>query len=489
MSEESKVPAFVKRFCGVQLMHLSVLLLLPIMLCESLRAPKTLFIDPDIWWHISNASILFTRHHFIWNEPYAYTVVNRQWLNPEWLSEIPFYFGFKFFGAFGIYLTTWALVYANVALVYFRSQRKSAPEAAFWASLVALLLFTVNSGPRTIMCGYILLTLLFLALDLFEERQSKAIWLVPVIFAVWVNTHGSWLLGMVLFVLYLVPGWIKLHAGAFEQDRRTAVTQKTLLIVLGLSILALFANPYGWHMVWNPFDMILKQKLNISTIMEWKPLNLDTILGKNAIVAIGIMLTAAMLKGRKWQIYEILWIVFAWYSAFDHVRFTFLAGVIVTPFLAMDFGRLIWSEPAKREFYSMNILFAVASLCFLVYMMPSPKRDTQLMNDGWPDSLIGMVQPSWRTLNEYEMGGRFIFDGKKDFVDSRVDTFEHAGVFGDYMKTIDIDDPFAVLDKYKIDHILFTEKRPFTYLVEHSPQWGVIKRDHEWVLLERKKRM
>jgi hypothetical protein len=241
-------------------------------------------------------------------------------------------------------------------------------------------------------------------------------------------------------------------------------------------------------MVWNPFDMILKQKLNIATIVEWKPLNLETILGKNSIIVIGIMLTAALLKGRKWKIYEILWILFAWYSAFDHVRFTFLAGVIVTPFLAIDFGRLIWSEPAKKEFYAMNILFAMASICFLVYMMPPPKRDTQLMNDGWPDSLIGMVQPSWRTLNEYEMGGRFAFDGKKDFVDSRVDTFEHAGVFGDYMKTIDIEEPFSVLDKYKIDHILFTEKRPFTYLVEHSPQWDVVKRDHEWVLLERKQK-
>ncbi len=467
-------------------MHLSVLLLLPIMLSESLRAPDKLFNDPDLWWHLCDARILFTQHHFIWNEPYAYTVLSRQWYDPEWLAEIPYWVGYKLLGALGIYLVTWALLYANVALVYFRSLRKTSPEPAFWASLGGLLLFTINAGPRTILCGYILLSVLLLILDLFEERQSKAIWAAPVIFAVWVNTHGSWLLGLILVVLYLVPGWFNLHAGSFEQDKRSSKTQKTLLSVLALSVLALFLNPYGWHLVWNPFDMIFAQKLNIASIEEWQPLNLEWFIGKNVAILIGIMLVAALLKTRKWKIYEILWILFAWYSAFDHIRFAFLAGVVVTPFLAMDFSRLIWNKTPTKELYAMNVLFAVAAVCFLVYMIPSAARDAQAMNEVWPDSLIDMVQPSWRTFNQYEMGGRFAFDGKADFVDSRVDTFEHAGVYGDYVKTIDIEDPFEVLDKYKIDHILFTEKRPFTYLVEHSPQWTVLKRDHDWVLLERK---
>lgn len=154
-------------------MHLSVLLLLPIMLSQALRAPDRLFNDPDLWWHLSNARFLFTAHHFIWHEPYAYTVLGRQWYNPEWLAEIPYWLRFKTLGAIGIYPVTWALLYTNVALVYLRSQRKSGPEAAFWATLGALLLFTINAGPRTILCGYILLSLLLVALDLFEERRSK----------------------------------------------------------------------------------------------------------------------------------------------------------------------------------------------------------------------------------------------------------------------------------------------------------------------------
>jgi len=486
MAARMEIPNFIKRVCTIQLMLMSALMVLSVMFSQALRAPDKLFGDPDLWWHLSNARILFTQHHFIWSEPYAYTVFGKQWVNPEWLAEVPFWLGFHFLGAYGIYLVTWGLIFANAVLVFLRSDRGAGPEPAFWASVAGLALFTINAGARTILCGYILLSILFLVLDLYESHRSKMIWTVPIIFCIWVNTHGSWLVGLLILAMYTVPGWFRLHMGAFEQEKRETAVQNTLVIVFALSIAALFINPYGWHLVWNPFDMIFKQKLNISSIEEWQPLNLEYIIGKAAVLVIGVMLGAGMLKGRKWKVYEILWVLFAWYAAFDHIRFTFLAGVIVTPFLAKDFGGLIWTEPAKKEFPVANGLLAVAALFLCISMIPTPKQDKKVMDKAFPDSLISMVQPSWRTFNQYELGGRFDFDGRRDFVDSRVDTFEHAGVFGDYMNAINIKTSFELLDKYKIDHILFKEKTPLIYLVEHSQQWNVVKRDGDWVLLERK---
>lgn len=486
MAARIAAPNFVKRMCTIQLMHLSALLVLSVMLSQALRAPDKLFSDPDLWWHLSNARILFTQHHFIRAEPYAYTVLGEQWVDPEWLAEVPFWFALHLLGAYGIYLVTLGLIYANVVLVYLRSGRGTGPEPAFWASMAALVLFSINAGPRTILCGYILLSILLLILDLYESHSSKLIWLLPAIFCVWINTHGTWSVGLLVFVMYTASGWFRLHVGAFEQDKREKQMQNTLLVIFALSIASLFINPYGWHLLWNPFDMIFKQKLNIASIQEWQPLNLEYFIGKDSVFVIGIMLIGGMLKSRKWKIYEMLWILFAWYAAFDHIRFTFLAGVIVTSFLAKDFAGLIWNERPKKDYPAMNGLFAAAGVFMCISMMPTPKRDNQVMNNAFPDSLICMVQPSWRTFNEYELGGRFDFDGRRDFVDSRVDIFEHSGIFGDYVKTINIKTSFELLDKYRIDHILFTEKTPFIYLVEHSQQWSVVKRDRDWVLLERK---
>src|SRR5687767_2876109 len=51
--------------------------------------------DPDIWWHLRNAEYLDTTHQFIRTDMYSYTVPGTPWLNHEWLSELPYYFGWK----------------------------------------------------------------------------------------------------------------------------------------------------------------------------------------------------------------------------------------------------------------------------------------------------------------------------------------------------------------------------------------------------------
>jgi hypothetical protein len=53
--------------------------------------------DPDIWWHLRNAQILLSTHHFIRQDLYSFTTAGQPWINPEWLAEIPYYFGFRLF--------------------------------------------------------------------------------------------------------------------------------------------------------------------------------------------------------------------------------------------------------------------------------------------------------------------------------------------------------------------------------------------------------
>lgn len=476
----------LRRFCGIELTYLAALFVLPIMVYVSLRSPAALLNDPDLWWHIADARILFTAHHFIRFDPYSWTVAGHRWVDSELLAEVPYWLGYHWAGAFGVYFATWALIELNVMLVFFRATRGTGPEAAFWASVAAIAMFVVNAGPRTILAGYILLSLLLWTLAAYEDRRSNLIWLVPVIFAVWVNTHGTWLIGLFLFALYVAGGFFALNRGAFAQTKRESGSQKRLVGVLVLSAAALFLNPYGWRMIWDPLDMMFKQKLNIETIVEWQPLNLSTLDGASVAVVIAIMLVSAMLKGRKWRVYEFLWLIFAFFAAFDHVRFAFLAGVIVAPFLAKDFFVLFWSKRSDKEHVWLNVSIAIAFAALVVYIFPRPSADNRALAKDWPTRLIASVKPGWRTLNEYKLGGEFAFAGKPDFVDSRVDVFERAGVYADYIDATHIKSPYAVLRKYRVNHILFREKTPFGYLIAHSPDWKIEAREGGWVLWKRK---
>ena len=84
------------------------------------------------------------------------------------------------------------------------------------------------------------------------------------------------------------------------------------------------------------------------------------------------------------------------------------------------------------------------------------------------------------------LGGMLACDGKPDFIDSRVDTFEHHGVFRDYLDIVQMKRPLELLDRYKIDHVLFHEQTPLAYLRERAPGWKVILHDGSYVLIERR---
>ena len=90
-------------------------------------------------------------------------------------------------------------------------------------------------------------------------------------------------------------------------------------------------------------------------------------------------------------------------------------------------------------------------------------------------------------LNFYLWGGYLGWNDRnvKVFVDSRVDIFEYAGVFKDYIDLLGLKEPKSILDKYKIRYVLFPHGEPLTYVLEHDPGWKVLYSDRISVLLER----
>src|SRR5262249_6293792 len=147
----------------------------------------------------------------------------------------------------------------------------------------------VNAGPRMIALAYLMMGAELAILEAYERGNARVLWLMPVVFCVWVNLHGSWLIGLGLFVLYILCSLFDFKKGAIEQEGLASADRNRLLVVLGVCVAALLLNPYGWRMVWNPIDMMANQKLNIASVMEWKPLNLSTIAGGVAFAAMCLM--------------------------------------------------------------------------------------------------------------------------------------------------------------------------------------------------------
>ena len=477
-----KTPGFYRRIFDRiftrHAMHIALLSILPMALADTLGARLSLLGDPDIWWHLANARILCATHHFIHIEPYSFSVAGAPWINPEWLSELPFWFSYHVFGLRGIYLAAWLAVFANLLLLYWRGYlRARNSEAALWAAALGFILTTVNCGPRMIVVAYLALSVEMLVLELAERGRARLLWLLPPLFCVWINLHGSWLIGFALLILYVLCGLFRIQMGALEQEAFPAAQRNRLIGVLILSALCLWVNPYGWRLIWNPFDMMLHQQLNLANVAEWKPLRLDTLLGEAVVLIIALMVLANLKVSRKWKLYEIVVVLFAGYAAFDHVRFTFLAAVLITPTLAADFGRSFSPATGQKTLPAMNALIATAALCFLAFMFPAEAKLQARLAQAFPLQTIRSLQPQWRTFDLDYVGGMMAFESKPSLIDSRVDTFEHHGVFADYLGAMYGIEPLEVLNKYRIDHVLVEESQPLSYLLKHTPGWTVLQRE------------
>ena len=106
-------------------------------------------------------------------DTYSFGAAGAQWLNHEWLSEIPFFFGFKAMGLQGIlavYFSVLVLIYLGV---YYRSCRSGADcKNATIATLLAIFLGVVSIGPRTLLFGWLCMWDCFWCWTVSSEREG-----------------------------------------------------------------------------------------------------------------------------------------------------------------------------------------------------------------------------------------------------------------------------------------------------------------------------
>src|SRR5262245_20602469 len=241
--------------------------------------------DPDIWWHLRNAEHLFQTHQLPSQDMYSFTVAGKDWMNYEWLAEIPFYLAWRAGGLAGVNLLWMLVVQAIFAGLLYLSYRSS---KNFKASVLACgfcsFLAVVSFGPRTILFGYVCMVLLLIILERFRSTGRGPLWLLPPLFCICVKAHASWLIGLSVFGITVAAGLVEGRWGRIEASRWTPTQFRKLVLTGMASAGALFINPFGWRLVIYPFEFAAKQKLNVAHIAEWVSVDFHNARGKFVLV-------------------------------------------------------------------------------------------------------------------------------------------------------------------------------------------------------------
>ena len=466
----------------------------PVLLAIGVAASVFLFdsrtiADPDIWWHLRNAEVLVQTHSVVNHDFYSFTATGSRWINEAWLSEVPFYLGWRWMGPRGIYLVMLAeteLILVGVFCLASLTSRNV--KAAFVASSLAVWMATVSFGPRTLLSGWICLLAELFLLEQFK-RGRDVLWSLVPLFVVWANLHGSWLIGMVFFGIFCLCGIPHGKWGRIEAIGWTPAQIRKLIVVGTLSVAGLFLNPYGYRLVFYPFNFAFQQKLNVGHVDEWASLDFHSARGKIVFALLAVTLVLALVRKRRWRLEEVAFLLIAFYAALTYSRFLFLAAIVLTPILAKELDFLPQYRPEIDKTW-LNAILIAGILGACAGQFPSNEVLMGETVQTYPVKAGAYLQhfrPSGPVFNDFQWGGYLIWEQRHIpvFIDSRIDIYEYNGVFPDFLRAIRGRDSLEVLKKYGIRYVLYRRDSALAYLMMHTPGWVIDYQDETTVLLER----
>ena len=459
-----------------------------VVLLISVLAP-TLISGSDIWFHLSNARQLLTSHHFLHEDAYTFTSAGAELLNHEWLSELPYYLGYKTWGLRGLLaVNTLVLCLVFAAMYYLACRRGADCGDAALTTIAAILLGLASSGPRMHNFGYLCLTVLLITLERFQQT-GRGLWLIPPVFTVWVNLHGSWVFGFVIMGIYLASGLMKDSQGRIVAEPWKRRQLAKLLAVMFASAAALLVNPYGYKLVWYPFDLLFRQHANMANVVEWQSVNFNTFNGVLALCLIFTLLGIGLVTAARWAVRDVLMAGFALWTGLSHVRFLQFAAIVLIPIVAPKLQICPPYDSAKDNSWR-NMFAAAALIVLLVWGYSTEARLQAIVDTDFPRDALHYMQQhniTGRLFHKYDFGGYIEWNAPeiKTFADGRTDIFVYNGVFDDYLKARDVRQPFEIFDKYKVEYVLYPPNTALSYVLDRSSGWRVIYSDSVTKLYQR----
>ena len=443
--------------------------------------------DPDFGFHLLNAQHILTLHRVPAVETYSYTAAGSPWIDHAWLPEVLYYLaqhalGWR--GVFVVFAASAAALYLGVFLLC--RKETDDPLAAGIVTIFGGWLAMVGFTPRTQNIGWLCFLAVYAILLRFRAARRGPLWLVPVLFCLWINCHASWPFGFIVFGVILGVGCIGRDIRQLKAVPWAAPERRKLLAVFAASAAALFINPFGYHLVLLPARVALRQQMSVRWVQEYASVDFNDTRGHLVMVVLAAAFLMALLPRKPWRIDDAFLTMLVLYLGLTHVRFLILAGIVLPPILAPQFGKISSYDPAHERRLLNGALLAVV-LVVVVWGFPSERFLQAQIKDFFPVGAADYLEAhpqEGNIFNAYEWGGylEWRLPGVKTFIDTRFDFFEFWSVFQSYLDILTLKNSQALLDRYRVSYLLIPGEVPLSYFLANSALWECIYRDQQAVI-------
>jgi hypothetical protein len=445
--------------------------------------------DADFFAHIKTAQIIVDSRGLPGHDVFSYTVNNRVWVDHEYMTELVMYGLLNYLGGFAaVSIGFGVLVTVGFLLMLARINLRPAPHIVVAAALgLGALAGIALWGPRAQMVTFTLVALTLYLIDLYLQRRSRAIYLLPVVVAVWANFHAGFVYA---FLLLALTASCELVLWAIDRNRREHLAAaRQLAIVLGVSAVAGLLTPWGpslYHYIW-----LTQTSGTLSNFTaEW--LSPDFHHLNMVAFLLTILIFGAGLVFYRPRLHQIVIAVVTLGLALQSQRNILLFIAAATPVIAWCYGaawneyevgrRLQeWLRPRPKDLLLVATAgFAVAVIAVAAFVADGLGKQASSTRANFP-----AAASDWLAARP-DTGSRMFSDvGWSGYLNYRFYPQQNRSVFmlgdptlvGDALMRQYTDittlssDWHTLLDRYRVDYVVFEPNTALASALDASPGW------------------
>ena len=309
-----------------QAVLLTMLLAAPALICLH----SALAADPDVFWHLRTGEWVLQHHAVPQVDSFSAADSGKPWQAYSWLFEVLTFGLFRRFGLVGLVGYSAGMVFAiTLATRHLVRRLQSDFSYATLLTFVACFLFGRLYTPRPWLFSILFFVL---ELDILMQARKTGQWRelawLPVIFALWANTHIQFIYGLAILA------WAAVEAVVTRQEPglKTPLRAPWAFAALGASVIATWANPYGWH-IYQIVVNLARQPGGLNDITELQALHFrdptDYVL-----LFLMVAATAVLAWHRRFRVFECGLLLFAALASFRSQRDIWVLVAIATAVLA-----------------------------------------------------------------------------------------------------------------------------------------------------------
>lgn len=456
-----------------------------ILLAFATLVPQIFSTGIDTYWHIKVGEWIINHQTVPTQAIFIYTHPNTPWVSHEWLSSLLIYLIFHYSGWPGLLLCTLSCLLITVFLLLdFLFKRLNAIHSRILL-LLSILLLVQHVLPRPHILALPLLVYWTAKLIDASERQGPPPFYILPLMIVWVNLHGSFLVGIAFSIFF-----------AFEaifyapENRKKNLTYQWLKFI-SIGLLFTLITPHGFKGWLLPFQ-VTNMKIAMSFIAEWQPPNFQKI--QPLEFWLMFCMGTALLRGFKLPVFRLIFLLGILHLSLKHLRYVAdLLSVLSPLVLATPIAKQINSQQEIKlvdifpKNIKDNILIATYLIGLTLYLFEFKKIEPEY------NLTIHSILTTLKTeqdklgpvLNEYGLGGYLIYHEYPVFIDGRAEIYgdEFLKEYINYIKLSTKSSALQVmLEKYRIQWTIFSKKTNINFYFDMHPDWNLQYSDKNFTI-------